>query len=253
MEETFEVYHYSIAEAAELLGCKKSHLLQFAAFSGLPVHVFITDALVDKDGNQKGSFSNYFQLAQMHVRALIANGSIKINPVILMEATPVQVGLGVNYADFVLHHLPLEDGRRTYAVFPETQEITIDANRVVVLAKDMTEFQNKNASKGRAIVASPPVCAPTPRVKPQGGDSLTRIVWDICYDILDAGERPTPVPVMRELKIRAQSTDPKLKEPLVSSTAGGVKYEDADGDEHELNSNQLQSRINAWKKANNVG
>jgi hypothetical protein len=88
------------------------------------------------------------------------------------------------------------------------------------------------------------------RIKPQGGDSLTPMIWEICHDIRDGGEKPTPVPVMAQLKIRADSTDPKVKGPLLCSVMGGVKYEHSSGDERELDSPKLQARINEWKKAN---
>jgi hypothetical protein len=101
---------------------------------------------------------------------------------------------------------------------------------------------------------SQPVTTPTrsaplpPRLNPQGGDTLTPMIWEICYDLRDGDVKPTPMPVMAELKARADSTDKKVKGVLAGSIAGGVKYEDADGDERELNANQLQSRINEWKK-----
>jgi hypothetical protein len=87
------------------------------------------------------------------------------------------------------------------------------------------------------------------RKKPKAGDALTRLIWEICYDLLNASERPTPMPVMQLMKIRAQSPDPAIRGPLMSSTAGGVKWEDADGNERELSSSLLKARIREWKKA----
>jgi hypothetical protein len=87
------------------------------------------------------------------------------------------------------------------------------------------------------------------RNKPAGGDALTALVWGICYDLLEIGQRPTAGPVMTELKVRADSSDPRLKGPLLSSVAGGVKYEDSNGTEKELNAAQLAARISEWRKA----
>lgn len=87
-----------------------------------------------------------------------------------------------------------------------------------------------------------------PRKQPSGGDALTGLIWSICYDLLDAGLRQTPGPVMAELKVRADSHDQKRKGPLLSSVAGGVKYEDSNGTEKELNAAQLQARISEWRK-----
>jgi hypothetical protein len=88
------------------------------------------------------------------------------------------------------------------------------------------------------------------RVKPRGGDALTRLIWEICYDLAGTEERQTPGLVMRELKIRAQSDDLKRKFPLMWPTTGGVQYEDIHGDPQELSPSQLKSRIKEWKKAN---
>jgi hypothetical protein len=93
---------------------------------------------------------------------------------------------------------------------------------------------------------------PLPRLKPNGGDSITPIVWEVCYDLFDKGSKITALPVMSELKIRAQSNDPKLKGSLVGTTAGGVKYEYGGGDERELVPEQLRARINFWKEANGI-
>lgn len=88
------------------------------------------------------------------------------------------------------------------------------------------------------------------RQKPAGGDALTPTIWDICYDLSDASEKVTAGTVMRELKIRAQSTDPKVRGALLCSTAGGVKWETAiNGDEKELFAGALDARIKEWRKA----
>lgn len=88
-----------------------------------------------------------------------------------------------------------------------------------------------------------------PRKHPAGGDALTATIWSICYDLVDAWQRQTPGPVMAELKARADDPDPRRKGPLLSSVAGGVKYEDSNGAERELNVAQLQARISEWRKA----
>lgn len=152
----------------------------------------------------------------------------------------------VGTAGRMLHTIQL-DGLAHWALYkgfdvaPELQKI----------ASRFNPAEEESASTVRPEeLSAKATTPPSQRKRPQGGDTLTRIIWDICYDIRDAGEKPTPVPVMRKLKIRAQSAIAEEREPLVASTAGGVKYEDADGEERELNTNQLQSRINEWKKAN---
>ena len=94
---------------------------------------------------------------------------------------------------------------------------------------------------------------PPVRKQPNGGDTLTPVIWDICYDLREKNSKISPVPVMAQLKIRVDSNDAKLRGPLVSSTAGGVKYECLKGDERELDSEQLRGRIREWKKANPEG
>jgi hypothetical protein len=108
------------------------------------------------------------------------------------------------------------------------------------------------APRGPAVPAAPMLGDAAPsatRNKPAGGDALTALVWGICYDLLEIGQRPTAGPVMTELKVRADSSDPRLKGPLLSSVAGGVKYEDSNGTEKELNAAQLAARISEWRKA----
>jgi hypothetical protein len=53
---------------------------------------------------------------------------------------------------------------------------------------------------------------------------------------------------MAELKARADSPDPRRKGPLLSSVAGGVKYEDSNGTEKELTAAQLAARIGEWRR-----
>lgn len=106
---------------------------------------------------------------------------------------------------------------------------------------------------GGSRMSTPPAALPglrATRKQPAGGDALTSIIWGICYDLADAGQRQTAVPVMAELKVRADSNDQRLKGPLLSSVAGGVKYEDSNGTEKELTAPQLQQRINEWRKGN---
>jgi hypothetical protein len=54
---------------------------------------------------------------------------------------------------------------------------------------------------------------------------------------------------MQELKIRAQSPDPKVRGPLMGTSAGGVQYETADGIQKELNRGALAARIKEWRNA----
>jgi hypothetical protein len=86
------------------------------------------------------------------------------------------------------------------------------------------------------------------RIKPQGGDSLTPMIWEICYQLHDNRQEITPRPVMAELKRRASSQ----AHPLVGCVAGGVAYEYEKGDERELNAEQLRGRIREWKRINAV-
>lgn len=84
---------------------------------------------------------------------------------------------------------------------------------------------------------------------PGGGDALTEMIWTICYGIKESGREPKQLGVMAELKKLAGSMDAAKKRPLVGDTAGGVKYENSNGDETELTSTRLQARINEWRKA----
>jgi hypothetical protein len=83
------------------------------------------------------------------------------------------------------------------------------------------------------------------RKKPEGGDALTPLVWEVCYDLYEANQKVTPLPVMTELKGRAGTAGC----PVLADVAGGVKYEDSSGNEHELNMGRLENRIREWKKA----
>ncbi|WP_151448695.1 hypothetical protein [Lacisediminimonas profundi] len=85
------------------------------------------------------------------------------------------------------------------------------------------------------------------RKQPSGGDSITEIIWEVCYELQDRNLKITAMPVMKELKKRADSEDKNLKGPLMSSTAGGVFYEYANGDQRELCSENLRKRIGEWK------
>lgn len=100
-----------------------------------------------------------------------------------------------------------------------------------------------------ALPAAPIHGDAAPREQPGGGDALTALIWTICYDLVDARrQRPTAGPVMAELKARADSPDPRRKGPLLSSVAGGVKYEDSNGTEKELTAAQLAARIGEWRR-----
>lgn len=102
-----------------------------------------------------------------------------------------------------------------------------------------------NEVKDNTSIAASGMVGEIQRKTPNGGDSLTPIIWGLCYDLYGAGQRVTPRPVMAELKRMAADQT----HPLLGSVAGGVVYEYERGDERELNSSQLQSRINEWKKA----
>jgi hypothetical protein len=180
MEDTPEVYHYSIAEAAELLGCKESHLLQLAAFEDLPLSVFVADTLVDKDGNHKGSFSKHFRLARTHVRALIANGSAKLDVIELMTAAPVPSGTGKNYADATLWEEPLDEKSWTYRLLPQSREIYLAKDRVLILAEHFPLFQKK--INGEGVQKQSPIPAsiqaePAHAATPLDAEMEPRVAW----------------------------------------------------------------------------
>lgn len=80
---------------------------------------------------------------------------------------------------------------------------------------------------------------------PSGGDSLTPLIWTVCYDLHEAGKNVTPRPVMTELKALAS----KMLHPLMGTVAGGVAYEFEKGEQRELNAEQLRKRIGEWKSA----
>ncbi|WP_175016927.1 hypothetical protein [Massilia sp. YMA4] len=85
-----------------------------------------------------------------------------------------------------------------------------------------------------------------PRLQPDGGDELTRLIWLVCYDAHDAGGSLKPIDVMARLKNLADSGQPPR--PLIGSISNGIKFENADGDEKELSSDALRKRIEEWKK-----
>jgi len=89
---------------------------------------------------------------------------------------------------------------------------------------------------------------PLNRPRPRGGDSLTPVIWDICYELDDQGIRVTAIPVMAALKRRAKE---KIH-PLVGDVNGGVAYEHESGSEKELDNKQLHGRIREWRKANSL-
>lgn len=90
------------------------------------------------------------------------------------------------------------------------------------------------------------------RKLPSGGDALTPMIWAICYDLQTNKWPVTPRYVMNELQKRAASEDAQQKKPLLSATAGGVKYENFDGKklESELNFDALKKRMRSWRIAN---
>ena len=83
------------------------------------------------------------------------------------------------------------------------------------------------------------------RIKPEGGDSLTPMIWGMCYDICESGETVKPSKVMSELRARAEQGI----WPLVGIVAGGVKFEYEKGEEKELSQDALRKRIDGWKEA----
>lgn len=87
--------------------------------------------------------------------------------------------------------------------------------------------------------------APATRIKPQGGDALTPLIWEICYDLQDAGQEIKPRHVMVELRKRAQN---KVW-PLVDAMSGGVRFELEKGKRALLDSEALRKRIDKWKEA----
>jgi hypothetical protein len=105
----------------------------------------------------------------------------------------------------------------------------ISAEPVKPLQKPLEEQQHRTVAK---------------RIKPRGGDSLTPMIWDICYDLHEAGQDVKPRYVMAELRKGAE----KMIWPLAGVVADGVKYEYEKGDEIELNAEQLRGRIREWRK-----
>lgn len=88
------------------------------------------------------------------------------------------------------------------------------------------------------------------RAVPSGGDSLTPLIWEICFDLRGSEKKVTARPVMAILKELASAT-PK-QHPLVGATAGGVKFEFERGDEKELTSSALTGRIKTWREQNSA-
>lgn len=84
-----------------------------------------------------------------------------------------------------------------------------------------------------------------PRKVPSGGDSLTRLIWSICYDLHEMGSNPTAGPVMAQLKQRISMPG----SPVVGDIAGGVQYENGSGNQVELSQEALRARIREWRKA----
>lgn len=104
--------------------------------------------------------------------------------------------------------------------------------------------QNTEPFPGETIEPAPPA-APRARLKPRGGDSLTPMIWEICYDMMDAGQVIMPRYVMAELRARAE----KRIWPLVGEVQGGVKFEFERGKESEIDGDTLRKRIKEWKDA----
>ena len=94
------------------------------------------------------------------------------------------------------------------------------------------------------------------RLQPTAGDNLTPIVWRVCYEIHEAGDKVTPRPVMARLQALAESDDLAQKGCLVAAVAGGVKWEplgSEDGKDRELTAEMLAARIREWKIATGLG
>ncbi len=90
------------------------------------------------------------------------------------------------------------------------------------------------------------------RVKPNGGDSITPLIWELSSDLRDQGdERIMPRSVMAALK--ALAAGPNMRHPLLGVVTGGVKYERENGVEDELDIEQLRHRIRAWRHAHQSG
>jgi hypothetical protein len=109
-------------------------------------------------------------------------------------------------------------------------------------------FDKKQPSVEQAaipVVSIEQPCNQVARTKPDGGDSLTPIIWEICYDMRDADQEIKPRHVMAELRARA---DKKIW-PLVGVVDGGVKFEFEKGEESEIDNDALRQRIKKWKNA----
>ncbi|HJV75184.1 MAG TPA: hypothetical protein VJ654_13245 [Noviherbaspirillum sp.] len=118
--------------------------------------------------------------------------------------------------------------------------------RLSEIRKQIAESESGLGDVPLSVASTKENKSPTPRTRtePQGGDSLTPTIWTICYNLQEAGKKVTARPVMGELKRMAAE---KIH-PLISTTAGGVKYEYEKGDEQELTSSQLDKRIQEWRK-----
>lgn len=136
----------------------------------------------------------------------------------------------------------------------------------IIEARDLNDWLGKQGSPYRlsypydepakAGQVEPANPSKAVRLQPMAGDNLTPIVWRVCYEVHEAGDKVTPRPVMARLQALAESDDPAQKGCLVAAVAGGVKWEplgSEDGKDRELNADSLAARIREWKLATGLG
>lgn len=82
------------------------------------------------------------------------------------------------------------------------------------------------------------------RLSSDVGEFLTPVIWNICYDMREAGQKPKPATVIAKLRKLAD----RLVRPLVGSVARGVKFELEGGEESEVNNDAVRKRISGWRK-----
>lgn len=156
--------------------------------------------------------------------------------------------LAIDGREAIVHKITAHDGREVDVGPVGLWRVPL--HEIRFRSEDIQTLAGRHALSASSPGEGRHSSAVSKRVWPNGGNALTPTIWEICYDLRDAGERVTAGSVMRELQIRAQSTDPKIKGPLVSSTAGGVKWETSvKGIEKELFSGALDARIKEWRKA----
>lgn len=117
------------------------------------------------------------------------------------------------------------------------------AERVIDKSAVVQPEMHESATRYQDHSGSDETGAKRLRLEPQGGDSLTGVVWTICYGLKEAGQTVKPARVMSKLREMAD----RREFPLLGVTAGGIKFEYEKGDERELNAETLRGRIREWR------